>query len=306
MVGALGMHPLPPIDPEPTRAAAVTRRSRSERPVARRYAVTARDREVLFAIGLMAMATTDQIRRLFFGDASTASRRLAKLVALRLLDAHVSLTNAQNIFTLTRKALGLLEANDMDMTLLHQARVGRSIDSHLLMMNELRVQFVLGVRKNPGVDLRSFSADLDLRRQAGSSPPSYVPDAIVDLLLPTGRLVLIVEVDTSTEATSVFAKKVAQTIDLWSAAEACWGAGRGIWRPVAVVPGAGRARALARAIVKQGGGDLWLLAEAQNICTRGIFGSVFAAASEVAAIGRGVPIEYRGALVAPPAGDSSR
>lgn len=42
------------------------RRSRIERPAARRYEVMPRDVEILHAVGRMAQATTGQLRHLFF------------------------------------------------------------------------------------------------------------------------------------------------------------------------------------------------------------------------------------------------
>src|SRR5690349_11397586 len=91
-----------------------TRRSRRERPLRASYVVTARDLEIVFAVGRMAQATTSQIRRLFFGtDQSTAARRLAKLAALRLLDVHVTSLNEENVYTLGSKATATLQEHGL-------------------------------------------------------------------------------------------------------------------------------------------------------------------------------------------------
>jgi hypothetical protein len=275
-----------------------TRRRRTTRPPARSVQVTARDREILFAVGRTGQATSAQICRLHFGDPSTAARRLAKLVAMRLLDVHMPSVNAPNVFTLGAKGVELLEDDDIDMSLVHRSRVGRNLDVHLQMLNDVRVELVLGARKFPEVTITGFHPDLDLRRAAGSTPPAYIPDAIAELELPHGPLALVVEVDTGSEGRSVFAPKATSTVSLWQRGERCWGAPAGTWRPAVFVPTQGRAKALARAIVERGGGALWLVAEMPRVREVGIFGAVFSTADEVASTPRGIPVTYRGALVA--------
>ena len=272
------------------------RRSRGERPDARGYRITARDREVVLAVGRMAQATTDQLRRLFFGDPSTASRRLSKLVALRLLDVHVVHQDEPNLYTLGSGGLSFLGESGVAQAAVHRSRVGRHGDLHLQRLNDVRVELVLAARGRADVQLEAFHADLDLRRAAGSSPPAYIPDAIAELKTPAGRLALIVEIDLGSEGRSVFASKVEATVGLWRTGAKCWGAAPGAWRPALFVPAPMRARALARTIAEGGGGALWLVTEFERLRAVGALGPVFATADEVAAAPRGVPIPYRGAL----------
>jgi hypothetical protein len=272
------------------------RRRRTARPAVRRYVVTPRDRVILHAVGRMGQATSDQLRRLFFGDPSTAVRRCAKLVALRLLDVHACHQSSPNIYTISGKGLVFLREGDADASEFHRSRVGQNPDLHLRWLNDLRVEFVLAARSHKDVQLESFHADLDLRRAAGTRPPSYVPDALVELTTPAGPLVLVLEIDTGTEGLSIFARKVAATVALWRSGHKCWGAPAGSWRPVVFVPTSNRARGLARAIIETGGGGFWLVAEFGRVRDVGAFGPAFATADDVAGTPRSHAIEYRGAL----------
>lgn len=274
-----------------------TRRARTERPARRRYQVTERDRSLVFAVGRMGAATSDQLRRLFFTEPSTAARRLAKCVALRLLDVHCCSQSEPNVYTLGAKGHELLVAQGADPAEFHRSRIGQHIDTHLRLLNDIRVEFVLAGRLRPDVAILAFRSDLDLRRASGATPPPYIPDAIVELELPTGPLALMVEVDTGTEGRTVFASKAFRTVAAWKSGEKCWGAQPGTWRPVAFVPSATRARALGRAIVEAGGGQLWLVTEFERVREQGAFGPVFAMADEVAATPRREPVSYRAALV---------
>lgn len=170
------------------------------------------------------------------------------------------------------------------------------MDAHLRLLNDLRVELVLAARARRDVQLVSFHGDLDLRRAAGNAPPSYIPDAIAELVTPGGRLSLVIEIDAGTESRSVFARKVTETLAIWRDGAKCWGAAPGTWTPSVFVLTSGRARGLARAIVDAGGGALWLVAEFGRLREVGAFGPIFATADEVVAVPRGQTIPYRGAL----------
>lgn len=272
------------------------RRSRRERPPPRAYRLMARDMEILAAVGRLAQATADQLCRLFFGDASTGYRRLAKLVALRLLDVTVCHQNAPNVYTLSRAGLDLLVERGFDAKRLHRSRVGRLLDSHLRRLNDVRIELIVGLRSGDSATLHTFHSDLDLRRAAGTTTPAYIPDGIAELETSAGPLALIIEIDTGTEGITAFTPKVEATVELWRAGKHCWGAAPGQWRPSVFVPSPSRARALARAIAALEAGTLWLLAEFEIFRARGARGPVFASADEVAATPARVAIAYRGAL----------
>ncbi|MEB2314321.1 MAG: replication-relaxation family protein [Polyangiaceae bacterium] len=258
--------------------------------------MTRRDRDILHAVGRMGQATTDQIQRLYFGDRSTASRRLAKLVALRMLDVHVPNLSSPNVYTLGKAGLDMLLRLGADRQELHVSRVRRHLDEHLRALNDLRVGLVVATRARMDVSVEAFHGDLDLRRAAGAPPPAYLPDAVVELVTTAGPMVLIVEIDLGFETRGVFAKKVDATVALWTAGLPCCGAAAGTWRPAVFVLSEGRARSLAAVIERRGGGPLWLVAELQRVLATGALAPVLATAEEVSATPRGVPLPYRWAL----------
>src|SRR5690606_38586356 len=252
----------------------MTRRSRVVRPESRRLNLTARDLDLLYGIGRMGQATSHQLRRLFFGDQITALRRLAKLLSARRVEVSVVAQDGPHVYTLGNAATAALRSAGFSTEQLHRVRPRYAVDLHLQTINDVRVEFVVGARARPDVELVGFLADLDLRRLGGSPPPAYVPDAIVTLSLPRGTLVLVVEVDLSTEGVTVFNLKVTATVELWRRGAPCWGAAPGTWRPVVFVPDGTRARALARGIHQAGGGELWLVSELGLLRERGAFGHV--------------------------------
>jgi hypothetical protein len=272
------------------------RRSRTARPTCRRYRLMPRDTEILFAVGRMAQSTSDQLCRLFFGDRSTGYRRLAKLVALRLLKVSVYHQDEPNVYSLRPEAINLLVESGMERQALYLSRVKRHLDVHLKCLNDVRLELVLAARTQNDMKLESFHSDLDLRRMSGIVAPAYIPDAIAELQLVSGPLALIIEIDLGSEGLSVFASKIEATVILWRREKRCWGAAAGRWRPVVFVPSTVRARALARTIVELGGGALWLLAEFKRLREQGAFGPIFASATDIAATPSGARVMYRGAL----------
>ncbi|MFO0645847.1 MAG: replication-relaxation family protein [Polyangiales bacterium] len=89
------------------------RRSRSSRPARGLFYLTDRDYEILYAVGRMKVATTAQLRALFFnGGMTTAVRRLAKLYAMRLLAVHTFSVNDTNYYTLTRRGREVVLARE--------------------------------------------------------------------------------------------------------------------------------------------------------------------------------------------------
>lgn len=266
------------------------------RPEVKRYKLMPRDIEILVLVGRMGQATSKQLCRCFFRERSTGHRRFAKLVALGFLDVSVTHPEEPNIFTLSSKGLTLLVDRGVAPEQLHRSRVGRHADLHAQYINDLRIEFALAIRGRSDVALEAFHGDLDLRRRAGKNPPSYIPDAIVELSLPEGPLALVLEIDTGTEGQSVVESKIATTVELWRTKRRCWGAEPGTWRPAICVPTAVRARSLARSITRVGGGELWLVSEFRCIAERGVLGPVFTTANDISGLTRNEPIHYRHAL----------
>lgn len=273
------------------------RRSRAEPPEKRGIRVMARDLDILAAVGRMGCATTEHITRLFFGDPSTASRRLAKLVAARLLTVHLGRLDEPNGYVLTKHAVQVLEAHDVEGVALHRTKVGRQLDPHLRALNDVRVEFTLAERRGH-FRVEAFHSDLDLRRAVEGRVPSYLPDAIIELVQHDGeRLALFVEIDLGTESTATFASKVRVTVDADDQGGELWGLAPGTWFPIAIAPRAGRVRALSRAIVAAGGGDLWFVSEFARLRSEGAGGAFLARPVDAESTKRGDMIPYVGRLV---------
>ncbi len=272
------------------------RRSRDERPVKGKYRVTERDLDILRAVGRMKVATTEQLRKLFFADPSTASRRLSKLSAMRLLTATVADLNRPNLYVLTEAGRDLLVEVGVEAEDLHVARPVPRIDPHLTALNDLRLALTIASRSRSGVEVTRFVADHDLRRVDGTSP--YIPDALVVIEVEGAAAVrLVVEIDRGGERAAQFAPKIETTVALARAGRAVWGLAAP-WRPVLLVPTASRLRTLASGIVRGGGGELWI-GGLIDMVVADPFGPIFATASMIEKTPAGITLNFPGRLVRP-------
>lgn len=276
------------------------RRSRAIRPAVREVRLTPRDTEILNAVGRMKVATSAQLTACFFGDPSTASRRLARLVGAGLLTCRVLDLNHPNLYVLGRRGFDLLVEAGVDPTALHRGVVRRGEGlEHLERVNDVRVALTLETRERPGVSLRVFLADHDLRRAAGADPRAYIPDALVELERPHPHptLGLSVEVDLGSEAPSVIAaSKVVQTLALASARASLWGLDR--WRVVFVAPHEKRLRSVARVVTEAGAGAFWFGTDEGRLRETGMLGPSWLSMAAVHAAPAGVALPYGRSLVA--------
>src|SRR5437868_3898344 len=116
------------------------RRNREERPRAGLYRLTERDLRILHAVGRMKFARTSQLALLFFGDLSTCTRRLAKLVALGHLAAYAPHPNEENLYGLHPRGRDVLVESGVNPADLHLGRRPTRPDlGHLLAINDVRV-----------------------------------------------------------------------------------------------------------------------------------------------------------------------
>jgi hypothetical protein len=272
------------------------RRSRDERPARRRFRVTARDLEILRAIGRMKVATTHQVVLIFALLSSVASRRLAKLVALGCLAVAVADMNAPNLYFLTETGRVLLADAGLDEGDLHVARPAPRLDPHLRTLNDLRIALTVAQRRRNDVLTTLFLADHDLRRADGSN--TYIPDAVVVIEEEGAEPVrLVVEVDLGGERASQFASKIETTVALARAGRAVWGLPHP-WRPVLLAPSVARLRVLSGQITRGGGGELWIAGELGAVL-RDPLGAVFATAAMIASAGSVDAVRFPGRLVHP-------
>lgn len=275
------------------------RRSRNVRPKVDAVRLTERDSEILHAVGRMKVVTSHELAALFFGDRSTASRRLARLVGAGLLKVRLLDLNHPNLYVLTRKGFDLLVAEGTDPDALHLGAVRRGEGlEHLLRLNDVRVALELEARTHPGVALDVFLADHDLRRAAGANPRAYIPDALVRLRRPPPAfaLGLAIEVDLGTEAPSVVATtKGAETFALAKHRTPLWGLDR--WRIIFVAPSEKRLRSVARALHEAGVGSFWFGSDMERIRATGLLGPSWLSMTAIQAAPSDSALPYGRAVV---------
>lgn len=283
-----------------------TRRRRHEKPARQVGRFTDRDLAILQFVGRCRAVQTGILAALYFGDPSTCSRRLARLVGAGMLRCHVVHLNAANWYTLTERAAEILVAEDVAEESLFTGRLPSAETlEHLERLNEFRAALTLACRDEArGVTLRTFLADHDLRRMAGSNTPDLVPDAIVQLARQGAPTVgLAVEIDLAHYSPRIVAERKGRvTLALRKAHAPLWGLPDG-WRPLFLAPSVARLRPVARALVEEGAGDLWWGATFDLVAERGPCGATFASMAEIAAAPRAEPVPFtRSVLAAAPGG----
>lgn len=285
-----------------------TRRRRREKPLRRVGRLTERDLAILELVGRCRAVQTPIIAALHFGDPSTCSRRLARLVGAGMLKCHVEHLNAANWYTLTERGAEVLIAEDVAEESLFTGRLPSSETlEHLERLNEFRAALTLACcDEKRGLTLRTFMADHDLRRLSGTSTPDIVPDAIVQLAQKDAPTIgFAVEIDLAHYSPRIVAERKGRiTLALQKVHAPLWGLPDG-WRPLFLAPSVARLRSVARALVEEGAGDLWWGATFDILAERGPLGSVYASMTEIAAVPRTEPVPFtRIVLSALPEGGS--
>lgn len=274
------------------------RRSRTERPEDHEGRLTPRDLDLLTTVGRQKVATTDQLAHLYFGDRSTASRRLARLVAMGVLKVAIQNLNTSNLYLLTKKGYVTLVREGVEAESLHLGRMPASEHlEHLRALGDFHVMLAgeLAAHKDLSLDLLLF--EHDLRRLSGSPPPEYLPDLLVRLVHPNmSPLGLAVEIDLGGEAVEFVARTKARvTVALARERKPLFGLER--WRAVVVAPARARLRSLAAAIAAEGGGGLWLATDFARLQEAGVFGEAFATCAAVAATPRANAVTFGVSLI---------
>ena len=274
------------------------RRSRTERPPEHDGRVTERDLEILTTVGRQKIATTDQLATAYFGDRSTASRRLARLVAMGHLRVEVPAQNGSNIYLLTKRSLALLVREGVEEESLHLGRMpGVEHLEHLRALGDFHAMLRAELGAHEGVELLLVLFEHDLRRLAGAQVPRYIPDLIVRLRSGPRVIAYAVEIDLGGEGADFFARsKVRETVSLARARQPLFGLDR--WRPLVVAPARTRLARLATAIAAESGGGLWLGTDFQALQSGGVLGRSFASITTVAALARGAEIPFGESLLA--------
>lgn len=269
------------------------RRSRTERPKDHEGRLTPRDVELLTTVGRQKVATTDQLATMYFGDRSTASRRLARLVGMGLLKVSVRDLNSPNFYLLTKKGHATLIREGVDEESLHLGRLPAAEHlEHLRALGDFHAMLAREVPAHTGVTLDLLLFEHDLRRLSGSPPPSYLPDLLVRLARGEAPATgYAIEIDLGAESAEYLARtKARTTVALARERRPLFGLDR--WRPLLVTPSASRLHTLAVAIAAEGGGNLWAGSEFGRLQSHGVLGASFATVTTIAATSRNAPIAY--------------
>ncbi len=232
------------------------RASRGQRPNPGRRRLVDRDLEILRAVARLKVATSKQLARLFFGDASSLHRRVRALHGLGYVDVVVVGLNNPNLIALTPKGARLLETTGMGAGDIHVARRIERLDPHAELIGDLWVGFERLARARPELAI-DVVLDHDCRRALGPAQRrAYVPDAIASFEDAAGDTVAIAyEVDRGYEPVGEVGRKISSTLELRAGATPLYGYAR--WRPVLLVPSLARARSLSRRACDLGAGELW-------------------------------------------------
>jgi hypothetical protein len=141
-----------------------------------RLRLTERDLWLFEALVKMRFLATRQIARLLFGGSrSAANKRLRALLDAGYLSAWVPNLSAENIYSLTRRALATLRTDESD--LLPNPALPRALDSHighLLAINDVRVAFATDL-PTVGGELAAWRSDWEIRRP---NRGQLLPDAV--------------------------------------------------------------------------------------------------------------------------------
>ena len=151
--------------------------------------LTSRDIEILEAVGKLRFTTTSQLARLYFQSKSVANKRLRKLLDAGLLKVWVRQLAEENIYSLTRAGLNALDASGI--------AVPRELDGsleHLLMLNEVRIRFAIGV-EGLGGRLAWWRSEWDLRTHGKER---IIPDALFAVGWDDDEQIFALEVENDT------------------------------------------------------------------------------------------------------------
>ena len=211
--------------------------------------LTARDVEILYAMGVCGVLRTRDIKRLFFGSQGTANDRLNKLKCKAFVEAHVRCLSEDNYYTLTGKGRDVVvEHLGLDPDALKVVKRLPAKLGHLLAITDVRLHIAIACRTG-GYDLVSFETDADLAVARHAQLLDLIPDAKVTVRSKTtGELItFFLEADLGSESVTFLVRHKLTTYARHAALSTSL---YGVINPLValVVPGLRRARNIARAL----------------------------------------------------------
>jgi len=172
-----------------------------------KHRVTARDLWIIEALAKMRFLTTTQLAKLFFaGSRWSANKRLRKLLDAGLLKVWLRNLYQDNVYSLSRRALGALDQSKTDLRA--EVPLPRQLDGnldHLLSINEVRLALALGLFGTDG-EIRWWKSDWELR---AVSRDKVIPDAIFMIRWEnSAEQTYALELDNQTRSTRNFLTKI--------------------------------------------------------------------------------------------------
>lgn len=240
-----------------------------------------RDLDILLALAKMRLLRTSDLARLFFRAVATCQKRLRKLYDAELIRAVMTDLAAENRYALAPLGHALL-VEELGESAVPKWRPSPRTDgrrlAHLDLLNRYRVALAKEAPRL-GVELARFVPEWELRAADPKAP--IIPDALVALLLPAGRLTLAIEVDTGSETPAAVAKKARAYREASTMRRSVFGAvAPGI---LFVTSSTRRARSAARALCRAKLGRGVLLGAAPFVLADGGLGSGLTVADGLAA-----------------------
>src|SRR6266566_2907656 len=161
--------------------------------------LTERDRRMLMKCAVCRWLTTDQIRRVYFPEASlnAVQKRLRKLSEAGYLRSHQEHPTAEAIHAIGPKGKPLVEEEGVEVAV--GADVPRQVE-HMLGVNEIRIAV-----ETSGANVAYFFAYWQLANLGWAHPA--IPDAVFAVRTPELRTFLV-EYDRSTETLDKLFRKL--------------------------------------------------------------------------------------------------
>lgn len=181
------------------------RQSRLARRLGVRVKVTPRDEALLRALARFGIASTAQLTALLFPAVrrDTASARLRRAFDGGLVDVRASDRAKPNLYTLGPR--GRAWALDQGLAV---APVPRGDVQHHLGIVAVWTVLAAACHADPSARLARFTPDWELRRRPQVQVWPVVPDALVELRLPSGRLDFALEFDRGGERAREWRRKL--------------------------------------------------------------------------------------------------
>ena len=183
------------------------RQKRDVRRAGVKILLTKRDEALLRALARFRIATSEDLRRLFFSDVrrDTAMARLRKLYDADFLAVRPGGLSRPNLYTVGPAGIAWAESAGVAV-----ARSPAQPFEHHLAIVRLWTELAAAIHARDGLRLTRFEPDWELRRRFAGSGGPIVPDAAIEIAHARGTARIALEVDLTTERLSALQRKLSR------------------------------------------------------------------------------------------------